>query len=207
MRPRFITLLAVAATMATGGLLRAQEAQTVKVDIKEVKPGAAQTPQFQVTGSTDKRWRPKNWLEVDMAMDCKKAKTAGDTSTLIDSLEIKFFIGLNAMDASKKYIVLTGTFNVLNIPTKPGEHPHVLAYVSPSTLHRLLGEKQFTQADIKAVAVEVRHGGQLIGGFPVGQGKWWDDLSKYSVVDGAVLPKVKTPFAPLWGDYDLEVKL
>ena len=86
---------------------------------------------------------------------------------------------------------------LLNVPTKPGEKAICLAYVSPSTLRRLLGDgKTFSAtSDIKAMAVEISHGGQVVGGYPVGQGKWWEDLSKFSVIDGEILPKSKTPFA------------
>ena len=188
--------------------LNAQVDQTVKVDVKEIATQEQKTPQFQVNGVKDHVWRPKNWLEIDLAMDVKKAKTPGDNTTMVDSLEVKYFIGLNAMDANKKNYVLTGTMTLQNVPTKAGEHAHVLAYVSPSVLRRLLGEnKPFTaSADIKAKAVEISYGGQVIGGFPIGQGKWWEDLSKFAVVDGEILAKSKTPFASLWGDYDVDVK-
>lgn len=188
--------------------VNAQVVPTVKVDVKDVKAQDQKTPQFSAGGIKDRAWRPKTWLELDMEMEVKKAKTPGDSTTMVDSLEVKYFIGLNATDANKKNYVLTGTMILQNIPTKSGEHAHALAFVSPSSLRRLFGDtKQFNAAvDIKAVAVEISHNGQVIGGHPIGQGKWWEDLSKYAVVDGEILPKSKTPFAPLWGDYDVEVK-
>lgn len=127
---------------------------------------------------------------------------------MVDALDVKFYIGLNQTDANKKYYLLTGTLTLTNIPTRAGEHAHALVYVSPNTLRRLLGEgKAFTaSADIKAMAVEISYGGQVIGGYPLGQGKWWEDLTKFAVVDGEILPKLKTPFASLWGDYDVDVK-
>jgi hypothetical protein len=177
--------------------------------VKDLSVQEQKSPMFQAGGVKDHVWRPKNWLELDLALDVKKAKTPGDNTTMVDSLDLKFFIGLNHMDANKKYYLLTGTITVLNVPTKVGEQAHVLAYVSPNTLRRLIGDnKPFTaSADIKAVAVEISYGGQVIGGYPVGQGKWWDDLSKFAVVDGEIVPKLKSPFSPLWSDYDLDVKL
>lgn len=188
--------------------LSAQVAQMVKVDVKDIKTQDQKTPQFQANGVKEHVWRPKTWLEIDMEMDVKKAKTAGDNTTMVDALEVKYFIGLNATDANKKNYVLTGTMTLQNIPTRAGERAHALAFVSPSTLRRLLGDtKQFNSSvDIKAIAVEISHGGQVIGGYPTGQGKWWEDLAKFAVVDGEILPKIKTPFAPLWGDYDVDVK-
>jgi len=208
MRPSFITTLCLMAASGISGL-NAQVDQTVKVDVKDIAVQEQKTPQFQAAGVKDKSWRPRNWLELDLSFVAKKAKTPGDNTTMIDALEVKYFIGLNAVDANRKNFVLTGTMTLTNVPTKAGETAHVLAYVSPSTLRRLLGEnKPFTaSADIKAKAVEISYGGQVIGGFPIGQGKWWDDLSKFAVVDGEILPKLRTPFAMLWGDYDVDVKL
>lgn len=209
MRPSIITTFIIMA--AASGLcgLNAQVDQTVKVDVKDITTQEQKTPMFQVNGVKDHTWRPKNWLEIDMSFVAKKAKTPGDNTTMVDSLEVKYFIGLNAVDANKKNYVLTGTMTLMNVPTRPGEVAHVLAYVSPSTLRRLLGENKpfVASADIKAKAVEISYGGQVIGGFPIGQGKWWDDLSKFAVVDGEILPKLQTPFASLWGDYDVDVKL
>jgi hypothetical protein len=207
MRFSFITTFCLVMAASGIGGLQAQVDQTVKVEVKTLTTTEQKTPQFQVSGIKEHVWRPKNWLEIDLAMDVKKAKTPGDNTTMVDALDVKFFIGLNAMDANKKPYVLTGSVTAMNIPTKAGEHAHLLAYVSPSILRRLLGDKAFTaSADIKAIAVEISYGGQVIGGYPLGQGKWWDDLSKFSVVDGEILAKWKTPFASLWGDYDVDVK-
>ncbi len=92
---------------------------------------------------------------------------------MVDSLDLKFYIALNHADANKKYYLLTGTMTVLNVPTKVGEQAHALAYVSPTTLRRLMGDnKAFTaSADIKAYAVEISYGGQLIGGHHLGPGQ------------------------------------
>ncbi len=204
----FITTFSLMAAAFSISAVNAQVAPTVKVDVKDIKTQDQKTPQFQAGNVKEHVWRPKTWLEIDMEMDVKKAKSTTDNTTMVDALEVKYFIGLNATDANKKNYVLTGTMTLQNIPTKAGEHAHALAFVSPSTLRRLLGEtKQFNSAvDVKAIAVEISYGGQVIGGHPIGQGKWWEDLSKFAVVDGEILPKLKTPFAPLWGDYDVDVK-
>jgi hypothetical protein len=208
MRFRLITTCCLWAAAAGIGQLNAQVDQTVKVDVKEVKTQEQKTPQIPAVGVKEHAWRPKSWLEIDVALTAKKAKTPGDNTTMVDALDMKFFIGLNVSDANKKPYLLTGTLSLQNVPTKVGEQAHVLAYVSPNTMRRLFGDaKTFNpNADIKAIALEISYGGQVIGGYPIGQGKWWDDLSKFAVVDGEILPKLKSPFAPLWGDYDVDVK-
>lgn len=178
----------------------------VKVDIKDVKFESMETPQFQVSNVPAKSWRPKKWMQVDVHFSAKKAK-AVDPNPSIDALEFKFYIGLNAADpATKKPIVLTSTINYVNISTKELQL-HALAFVSPAAIARLLGKTDFINADIKAVGIEVSYGGQLVGGHAQPAAKWWEDLSKFTVIDGNLLPKNKTPYAPLWGDYDVDVKV
>lgn len=205
-----LILLTVAASCLTANCLFAQakEEKLVTIEVKGMTPQEQKTPQYQATGVKDKTWRQKSWLEIDLAMDVKKKKTAEDATTLVDSLEVKYFIALNATDPNKKYYLLQGTMILQNVPTKVGEHAHALAYVSPSTLRRLLGEnKQLSVgSDIKAMAVEINHQGQLVGGHTTIPGKWWENPASFSIVDGSILAKSKTPFAPLWGDYDVDVK-
>jgi hypothetical protein len=99
--------------------------------------------------------------------------------------------------------MLTATIIYANVPLK--EKVHALAFVSPAAMARTLEKNIFTAADIKAVGVDVNYGGQTVGGKSTA-GKFWDKLESFNVVDGAILPKAKTPFSPIWGDYDLDVK-
>ena len=53
----------------------------------------------------------------------------------------------------------------------------------------------------------VNFNGQLVGGHSSAGGKFWEtNAAQFSTVDGVLLPKAKTPFAPLWGDYDVDAK-
>lgn len=177
----------------------------VKVDIKDVKIESIETPQIQASNLPAKSWRPKKWMQVDVHFNAKKAKTV-DTNPYIDALEFKYYISLNVVDpVSKKFMVLTSTINYVNISSKELQL-HAMAFVSPAAINRLLGKTDFTTSDIKAIGIEVSFGGQIVGGHSQPAGKWWEDLSKFSVVDGNLLPKNKTPFAPFWGDYDVDVK-
>ncbi|MCE9518957.1 MAG: hypothetical protein K8R87_05260 [Verrucomicrobia bacterium] len=124
MRFSLIKTFCLMALAVSFSALNAQVAPAVKVEVKDIKPQDQRTPQFQAAVTKEHIWRPKVWLEIDMELDVKKAKTATDNTTMVD-----------------------------------------------------------------------------------GQGKWWEDLSKFAVVDGEILPKLKTPFATLWGDYDVDVKV
>jgi hypothetical protein len=213
---RITPIMCAAALIAVGAIkVSAQDAPTLKVEIaRNVEPTPIPTPQIQVTNIPDKRWKPKNWLELDIPFDVKKAKVAGDTSSVVDALDFKIYIALNRQDpVTHKYPLLTANITYVNVPIK--EKVHALAFVSPSALSRALdvgGNKaaEFTKNDIKAVAIEVSSGGQLVGGYtsiPVANGKkWWEATEGFNSMDGMLIPKTKTPFSILWGDYDVEVK-
>jgi len=192
----------------------AQEAsKDYKVDIKSLKAAEQQTPQIQVTNVKDKVWKPKKWLEVDVDLDAKKlVKTPGELNPMMDEMEVKYFVGLNKTDKTGKAYVLTATVTYANVPAKGvSEKSHLLMFASPATMSRLLDKPDFSaQSDIKALGVEVYHGGQVCGFESStgkgGQARWWADLTKFSPVEGSLVPKSKTPFSVLWGDYDIETK-
>lgn len=170
-----------------------------KLDIKSIK-----TPQYQVSGTGDKSWRPKDWLEVDLPFEIKLAQAAGGRNGSLASLKVNYFIGLNAQNKEGKYEVVTGSFDYLDIPS--GEKSHALSYVSPATLRRLLQKDTFTPSDIKAWGYEVMVEGQRVAGDSSLGGAWWEKTENFSMNQGALLAKSETPFAILWGDYDVSTK-
>jgi hypothetical protein len=70
----------------------------------------------------------------------------------------------------------------------------------------LLEKNGFTGADVKAWGIEVYYNGAVAGWkSSTGPSRWWvDGAASLQPIEGLLLPKAKTPFAPLWGDYDLE---
>lgn len=196
-------LIFACAFVAFSTALFAQDAPTVRVRVEGLKQSMVGTPQFQVSNVPAKPFRPRNWLEIETTFDAEKAQRAEDPSPFVDQLEFKYYVALNKQDKAGKWVLLTATIIYVNIPVKDKEH--ALAYVSPASMTRLLEKADFTQSDVKAVGVEINYGGQVVGGKSTA-GKFWEKMDSFSVVDGAVLPKMKTPFAPLWGDYDVDVK-
>jgi hypothetical protein len=185
----------------------AQDAPSIKVRVTDLKSAPVQTPQFQISNIPAKPYRPKTWLEIDVTFDAEKTQKAlAESGPFVDGLEFKYYVALNKQRGTPaKTILLTGTINYSNIAVR--EKSHALAFVSPASLSRLLDKTDFTAGDIKAVGVEVTAGGQATGGGKSTMaGKFWENLSAFDVVDGLILPKFKTPFAPAWGDYDVEVK-
>lgn len=198
-----LALSAILAMQVTGA--QAQDAPMVKVDVKDMKVQQQQSPQISASNVTDKRWRPKNWLEVDLTFEAKKANVPGDRNPFIESLDVKFYVALNKQDAAGKYILLTASTTFLNVMSK--ETSHAMVFAPPQALSRLLEKPEFATADAKAWGVEINHNGQLVGGFSSQGGKFWETSAQnFAVTDGVLLPKAKTPFSVLWGDYDLESK-
>lgn len=190
-------------------MAQAPAAQQVRVKIKELKFEQQQTPQIQASNIVDKRWRPKNWIEVDVGLDVDIARDLGGREGSYPGLEIKYFVGVTKTNKDGKTIVLSGQISYVNVPH--GES-HALAFISPSTLKRVLQKENGGKADVGAVGVEVLAGGQVLA-FQSSTGTaWWMDpntkqpLDKFAFEDGGVLGKVETPFAPFWGDYDLVSK-
>jgi hypothetical protein len=211
MRPTHLLL-----TAALGGLAAlgsAQEPATkpaIKVDIKELKLEQQLTPQFQALGVTEKRWKPKTWLEMDVGLKIKLPRSEGGSDASAASLEVRYFIGTTGKDKEGKTIVLTGGITYQNVPAD-GES-HALAYISPSALQRALMKENGNKNDAPAFGVDVYFNGQPVATQSSSGGRWWskagateNDADKFSFQD-AVIPKAKTPFNILWGDYDLQVE-
>lgn len=192
------------ATLAFGITTVGAQAPTVKVDGGKLAIETQKTPMFQAGGVKDKSWRPKDWLEVDLPFEIKLTQAAGGRNGSLDSMTVNYFIGLNAQSKDGKFEVIKGTFNYVDIPA--AEKCHALAYVTPATLRRLLQKDGFTPSDIKAWGYEIMVGGQRLGGDSSTGNAWWEQADKLSINDGVMLSKMETPFAILWGDYDVSAK-
>lgn len=202
------TLLSYSAAVALFSLsAAAQDAAQVKFDLKGIKLEQQQTPQIQATNIVDKKWRPKNWLELEMAFSIKLARDAGGRDGSLAAMDVKYFIGLSQNSAEGKPIVLSGTVSYQNIPA--AEDCFALAFVSPSTLKRTLQKDNGGKGDVRAYGVEVSIGGTVVAVQSSTGSPWWvdankqPDATKFSFEEGGVVGKSKTPFAPFWGDYDV----
>jgi hypothetical protein len=196
------------ATVLALGLFTTAPAQDaskeVKVDIKNVQIQAENTPDFSVNYTKTKRWRSKEWMEVEVTFQADKARVPGERNPVIDALEFKFFVALNKTNKEGKYLMVTGAATFVNAVEKTDNV--AMMFVSPASVFRLLEKNTFTPADIKAWGVEVYYSGAVAGWkSSTANSRWWvDGAASMQAIEGLLLPKSKTPFAPLWGDYDLE---
>jgi hypothetical protein len=196
-----VALFALAASLTHG-----QDSPPAKIEIKDLKLEAQQTPQIQAGNVVDKKWKPKTWLEIAMELAVKLPRDIGGRDGSLAAMEVKYYIALNQTTKEGKTVVVTGTVAYKDIPS--GES-HTLAFIAPSTLKRLLQKDNGGKTDVKAFGVEVNVGGALLAGKSSTGSQWWLDpqtkapSDKLAYEDGGVISKAKTPFAPFWGDYDV----
>lgn len=183
-----------------------QPLPAVKVDIKRVTVAEQQTPQFNVNNVRDKRWRPKNWIEVDVEFDIKLPPDAGGRNGSYGSMQLNIYLALQHMTKDGKREVLQGTLDLQSIPA--GETCHALAFVSPATLKAIFQKDNVTaSSDIQGWGVEfIAEGQRIAGDSSVGKSPWWEKTEALAIMQGQLLNKLQTPFAPLWGDYDVPVR-
>lgn len=179
----------------------------VKVNLKRTTVGEQPTPQYNAGAVKEKRWRPKNWIEVDVEFDIKVPAEAGGNKGSYGALKVNIYLATQHVNKEGKRTVLKGSFDVVSIPA--GESSHVLAYVSPANLRAIFQKDNVTaSSDIQGWGVEVLADGQRVAGdSSLGKEAWWETKKDaFEISEGMLVHKSKTPFSILWGDYDLPVQ-
>jgi hypothetical protein len=182
------------------------------IEFKKHEIAAQKAPDFNLKGgTTDKRFKAKDWLELEFEVDVKAPKGSPRELKFLDNVQIKFYAFLTPADATKKK-VLVADVTYINVPID--DSAHVVVYLSPATLLNLTGDKIVNKAMISHMGAEATYNGATVGFFssagapPPAPGKmgWWTNPAAPPAEAGRLLPKHKTPFAPLWYDYYLEEK-
>jgi hypothetical protein len=176
------------------------------VDIKKVNVEIQKTPDFNVPNVKQKRFIPKDWLEIEVDCEAELAKDAKDKSQkTYAEVTFKYYAYLSGNPDPKKNRVVTGEVVHTNVPIK--EAIHSVMYITPSTILGITEGKPVNPTMIKATGVEVFIGGELVGRktSEAGNKEWWKGTG-LPPQEAAMLDKSKTPFAPLWFDYHLEVR-
>ncbi|MES2709290.1 MAG: Amuc_1102 family pilus-like protein [Verrucomicrobiota bacterium] len=182
------------------------------VEFKDIKISVQKTPDFALKGgTTDKRVRPKEWIEIEP--EFKTGRPAGaKKAEVIPELTFKYYVYLNST-VKENARILTGEVIHVNVPID--ELNHSVMYISPSTVLRVTGKPEGNPQLVSAYAVEVTSAGNVVGFFSKAGGatstnpadkKWWDLPSAPTKDEGGLLNKVQSPFAPLWADYYADVK-
>ncbi len=183
MKTLTLALLSLA-VLTTGAFAQAVVGPT-SIKLGKVEIAAPSSPEYQVTGGLNKRYKTAKWLEFEIGYDTKPEE--------IDELTFKF----TALIENK---LLDGEVTYVNI-AKGTEHFAVM-YLSPKSIDKLTGGKTLTAASIQNVWVEVSRQGQLLARESYKPGA----QPNLPHVAGMVLNKTQTPFAPLFYDRYEEIK-
>ncbi len=149
------------------------------VKLGKVQPAIIKTPEFQITGGQNKRYKLGDWLEVEVEFETKPED--------VDELTFKYTILFE-----KK--LLDGEVTHVSIP-KGRDHYSVM-YVAPRTLDRLTGGKAITPGSIENIWIEVSRQGQVLDKASFRPGA----VPNVPHLTGYVMNKSETPFAALYFD-------
>jgi hypothetical protein len=155
------------------------------IKLGKVEITAPSTPEYQVTGGQNKRYKLGKWIEIEIKYETIPAE--------IDELTFKF----TALIENK---LLDGEVTYVNIG-KGNEH-YASIYISPKAIEKLTGGKPLSPASIGNVWVEVNKAGQVLGKEAYKNGAQ-PNLPR---VTGMLLNKNQTPFAPLFYDRYEEIR-
>lgn len=209
MKPSFLLSLVFAVFAGHAFAQAPSDAPMVKVDMRRVTIGEQGTPDFAAGNVTMKRWRPKKWFEIDAEFDIKVPQDAGGRNGSFSGLQANIYLVFNAQTKDGKYEAAKATLTLGSVPA--AETCHVLAYVSPSDLRSILQRDTFTAStDIRGWGIEFVANGQRLAGDgnpkPTAGNVWWEKTENFAMREGVIKAKSETPFAILFGDYDIEAK-
>jgi len=172
--------------------------------IVKVTPDLVTTPEYNVNfGPKNKRiTKNKDFLEVEVTFDWQPKDR---NAKFLDEVTINYYILLNNKSRENKDgTLLTGSVTHVAIPNAKALNS--VMYVSPRTLERFFDGKLPTSASaaVSDIGVTITKQGQLVAEYIwKGKGQWWNSMQQ---VNGYVLNKSETPFAPLVWDYYEAIK-
>ena len=173
-----------------------------RVKIAKIETQIQQTPRFEAAGVKDKQFEPRYWLELEAELEVETT----DPSGFIPELQTSWFAIIKD-DRTGKPVQLTGKVAFRDVRTKD-KKAYVIAYISPDTLEKITGKSRPGEGDVEAVALVVsgsgivsdgRHAAGLQKATAEEDSKWWSS-GRYQTMEGLIVAKGKTPFAPLWSD-------
>ncbi len=156
------------------------------------------------TGGVNKRFKPKDWLEIEVPFKVQRMKNPPKDDYL-DSVTVKWWVVVKGQDR-KTYLVEKEVTHV-NIPVD--EEVVAAIYISPNALRRITGSSSASKSDLEAIGGEIHYNSEMVGFFSHGQpnGWWRKDLGKNVERTGKfpLLDKNETPFKFLWYDRYAEI--
>lgn len=184
MKILFLSLLAVGA-LATEAFAQQAPVGPGSVKITKVEISGVKSPEYQIIGGPQKRYKTGTWLEIEVSFETKVED--------IDELTFNYAVLIEKT-------LLDGSVTHVNIPKGP-EHYSVM-YIAPRSLERLVGGKPFTAASIGNAWITVSRQGQILDGPATNPKAAYKPTAMPNLphVAGLLLNKNETPFSPLFYD-------
>jgi hypothetical protein len=187
-------LVGVAASQMVSAIEVAEISDFEMNDLPSPDPGGTET----------KKFRPKDWLEIEAGMKIPAQNREQLKTGFIDQIVVKWYVAMEEK-ASGRPMLLTKEVTHINLPV--GEEIFTSVYLSPSTIKRLTGGDRPSKSDIEVAAIEV-----LVNGVKVGEhtskmkSGWWQAPSLARGDQYPLLNKDETPFKLYWYDRYAEIQ-
>lgn len=165
------------------------QAQKMAVTIKDVKIGTVKTPDYKDSKEPNKNY----WCRLLVNFNTSGAKW-------INELDVRWTVA--TFNADGKLVVMRETVTYEDI--EDGRAHRACVYIKPSFPRKYQNRSQF-DGNSMAVFVEILYGGKRLAVYEDKRSgklpdKWYEKVQNGPTLKGQLLPKSKTPFAPM--DYD-----
>lgn len=184
--------------------------QATKVDLD--KPEISQIPSPDLAGGiAKKKFKPKDWLEVELKLKIEVPRQLKETMKYIDEVKVKWYIAVkNPEKGGAKYNLLEREVVHTNVPVD--EVTYLSIYISPNTLKRLSGGQGVSPRLLEDVGGVITVNGiepvKQSGYFSMkNKGRWWESAAFARSDKYPVLNKNETPFKNLWYDRYAEIRV
>lgn len=177
MKTLAVSAFAVLAFVLPAAAQAPLRAGDVKID--KATPTMVRTPEFSLSSGPSKRSENREWLEVEVEFTT--------LPEMIDELTFNYKILMGGK-------LLVGEVTHVAIPKGKGHFS--VAYVSPRSLEALNGGKPPGANAVQGLWVDAAKQGQVLAQFTTARGA----TPNVPQVQGFVLQKPNTPFAPLFWD-------
>jgi len=166
-------------------------------------PEFNELPSPDINTGVNKKFKPKDWLEIEVKFKVQKLKTPPKDEYL-DSVTVKWWVVVKSQD--REAYLMTKEITHVNIPID--EEVVASIYLSPNTLRRITGKSTVSKTDLEAIGGELHYGDEWVGYFTHGEARgWWlkDLESVQRTGKFPLLDKNETPFKTLWYDRYAEI--
>ena len=184
------------------GTSQAQTTQT-KVEVKKPVINSLGSPDFPNVSGARKRFKSKDWLEIEVEIKVDKKLKKGDIP-FIEELGVDWYIAIDDPKSPGKKLLLSKQIDYINVPLK--EKVMVSAYLSPTSLKLLTGKDRVVPSEISAAAAVISIDGEEVEVANNFKPKWWESESLSQDTSVPLLSKDETPFRFHWWDLYAEAK-